>query len=595
MATRKPSNYELFQQAAFNRPEHYPLDQTVSSKLYRPISAWMGRLILPSLDQRRQVKGVFFEVHHADAAHRDLVGQVVNLRWSDAPEVQARVWPVARDVIFDQEAEQSLNDGLVHPERLKNWGLVTSLESLAGARPHDDVNVSLREPVVVEAGQANGAAASLYINREPMQITGRYYGLVTFLESLPEDSEMFQVVHFNRATRQFDGPEECVRLPQVVIDAFDIYRSTSQGIEKSSLNPTGWYIYGAKAGDGVFVVQAIAPRALLRLQPDQVIFGQKAAMNYVKKLAWKDTPAQKGRGSSVLLRPNGDNAQAAVAQWREGDSALVVTTYGGITGKKKEPYPYPGGFYFGHFSYGAAQVIREPLAGELHFDIEYYQVFSSNADGLIPGTIHWSRYLGDRQFGMLGYRPVCDILIKQDAFTEPYEFEDRPRSALRRLATLLETLLPLYRIGDGRGGVYFGVANNCTQDSNQALYAAIKDLDITIKALPLVEAMLSRNPEQAERFDRLLQLGQALKRKLLPLGTARADWRYNFQLLDSTLKERPVVNILRGLSSWRAMTPRWASNAVAEVFIEHGASIWVLRTNQVGNSDPDMAPKAIDP
>jgi predicted Abi (CAAX) family protease len=55
------------------------------------------------------------------------------------------------------------------------------------------------------------------------------------------------------------------------------------------------------------------------------------------------------------------------------------------------------------------------------------------------------------------------------------------------------------------------------------------------------------------------------------------------------------MNILRALLSWRAMTPHWASNAVARVFLEHGATAWVLRTNQVGNYDPEMAPKAIDP
>ncbi len=139
---------------------------------------------------------------------------------------------------------------------------------------------------------------------------------------------------------------------------------------------------------------------------------------------------------------------------------------------------------------------------------------------------------------------------------------------------------------------YAETANNCTQDSNQALYAT--DLDIAIKSPPLGEAILSRYPDQAERFNRLLQLGQALQQKLLPLGPARANWCYNFQLLDSTLKERPLVNILRGLSSWRVMTPRWASNAVTEVFLKYGAAAWVLRLNQVGNSDPDMAPKAID-
>ena len=589
----KPSNYEVFRQADFNRPEHYPLDQPVSPELYRPLAVWMGRLILPTLEERDTVEGAWFELHHAGAEYQHLVGQIVYLRWSHLPDVMSRVWSAARDVYLSEAAEQSLAEGLVHPTRLDRWRLVTSLESLAGARPNDDVIVMLREPVKVVESPEENEPASLYINREPVQITGRYYALVKFLEPVQAGGDLYRVAHFNRATRQFDGPDEVVQLPETIIDTDKLYRSTSQGIEQDPLNEAGWYISGAKDAEGTFVVQSLAPRALLNLQPNQVIAGQEAAINYVKKLAWQDTPDRKGQISTVLLTAEGDE-QTALDGWREGNQALLVNTYGGI-GEGREPYPYPGGYYFGHFSYGRAEVIREPLADELSLDIEYFQVFSSNGDGLIPGVLHWSRYIGDRQFGFLGYRPVCDILLKLDCFTAPFEFAHRSVSALDRMSVFLEFLLHLYRIGGGTGGVYFGVANNCTQDSNQALYAAVRDLDVSFKEHPLVQDMLTRHPEEADRFERLLALGHRLRHTLLPLGTVRADWRYNFQLFEVSLNERPWMNILRALLSWRAMTPHWASNAVARVFLEHGATAWVLRTNQVGNYDPEMAPKAIDP
>jgi predicted Abi (CAAX) family protease len=190
---------------------------------------------------------------------------------------------------------------------------------------------------------------------------------------------------------------------------------------------------------------------------------------------------------------------------------------------------------------------------------------------------------------------VCDILLKLDSFTEPYDFAHRGVSALDRMTVILESVLHLYRIGGGTGGVFFGVANNCTQDSNQALYAAVKDLDVSFKEHPLVQDMLERHPDEADRFEGLLELGHSLRRTLLPLGTIRADWRYNFNLMEVSLNERPWMNILRALLSWRAMTPHWASTAVTRVFLEQGATAWVLRTNQVGNYDPDMVPKAIDP
>jgi len=587
--TTQPSNYQIFIQAPFNRPEYYPLDQSVNSELYRPLADWMGRLILPTPDERESVKGVWFEIHHAAADYQHLVGQVVYLRWSDDREVQARVWSVARDVYFDEQVEQSMEKGRVHPQRLRGWRLVTPLESLAGARPNDDVIVKLSGPVQVEEPQIEGEPVSLIISHEPVQISGRYYGLVTFLESMPEGEDLFRVRHFNRDSRQFDGAEEVVRFPQSISDSANIYRSNSQGVEQDPLNTTGWYIGGAKNVDGVFVVQALAPRALLQCQPEQVITGEEESIHYIKKSAWKDTSEKKGQISTVLLNP-----EDGLETWQEGDQALLVNTYGGI-GAGREPYVYPGGYYFGHFSYGRAWVVREPLADELVFDMEYYQVFSSNGDGLIPGVLHWTRYIGDRQFGYLGYRPVCDILLKLECFTKPYDFSHRTMSALDRLSTYLESVLHLYRIGGGAGKVFFGVANNCTQDSNQTLYTAIKDMDVTFKERPLVRDMLRRHPEEAERFDRLLELGQSLRKTLLPPGMARADWRYNFHSIDNSLDERPLVNILRSFSSWRTITPRGASNAVTKVFLEYGASAWVLRTNQVGNYDPEMAPKAIDP
>ena len=104
MSNTTNSSYELFLQAPFNHPDSYPLDQLVSPELCRSLANWMGRLIVPKPEQRNTVKGVLIEVHHAAAEHQLLVGKVVYLRWSDRPDVQARVWSVARDVYFSKEA-----------------------------------------------------------------------------------------------------------------------------------------------------------------------------------------------------------------------------------------------------------------------------------------------------------------------------------------------------------------------------------------------------------------------------------------------------------------------------------------------------------
>jgi len=50
IVSAKPSSYSRFQQAAFNHPEDYPVQQAIDLDRYQPIAAWMGRLILPRLE-----------------------------------------------------------------------------------------------------------------------------------------------------------------------------------------------------------------------------------------------------------------------------------------------------------------------------------------------------------------------------------------------------------------------------------------------------------------------------------------------------------------------------------------------------------------
>ncbi|HEY9752017.1 MAG TPA: hypothetical protein V6C46_03645, partial [Coleofasciculaceae cyanobacterium] len=377
---RKPSNYSLYQQVPFVHPSYYPITQTLDPSLYRPIGNWMGRLILPRPEERQAVDGALFEVYHAPAQHLSLVGQVVNLRWVDVLPVQQWVKAVTKDVHFSADAEYgSRYGGMVFADRLNHWRQVNPLESLAGAHPVDDIVVMLNEPVEVEVGgnafEAPGTAEfnsvarkqdesfvaghgpvageqnpdvserpssiTLRISTQPVEITGRFYAIVRFIEPVP-GTDQFRVVHFNRASRQFDGPEEVVRLPDVMLAAaYGSYPSTTRDLEKSPLNETGWYVYGAKDDQGWFVVQSIGPRALFRLQPDEVVFGEKASYKYIRKRSWTDITDQKGRISSVLCSnySNGSQSaiQAAVQAWQEGDRALVIHTYGGIGGNKKEP------------------------------------------------------------------------------------------------------------------------------------------------------------------------------------------------------------------------------------------------------------------
>ncbi|MGF1569856.1 MAG: Yip1 family protein [Nodosilinea sp.] len=585
-----PGNYYLYRQAAFNRPDGYPIPQTLDDPLFLPVGNWMGRLILPELEQRCSPAEVWIELWHTPPDYRQWLGKRVPLRWQDTDRLKKWMQFVTRDVHFSADAEYSHRQGLVVPTRLNHWRYVSPLESIAGARPADDFIVKLVGPVRVEASPTH--PITLVVTYEPVQVSGLYYALVQFVGPQDEALERYQVRHYNRDRQRFDGPEATVLMPAVVSDVNGVEAFTNRGIEHSPPNQTGWYIYGAQNHQGEFVVQALLPRCLVQLAPNQFIANAQQGRRYLQKEAWADLPKHKNTVASVLISPAAATEQAAIAQWQEGDQALLSHVYGGIGGNKREPAA-KGPIYFGHFSYGIATVVREPLAHELQFDITYHQVYTHNPRGLIAGSLHWSHYMGDRQWGFLGTRPVVDVLIKLPAYTQPFGFGDQSWSALDDLRIELEAMTARYRIGDGTGVTYVGPANNCAQDSMQAMYASLKHLEVAVAAhRAKIQAWEQAHPAQARQFEQLLKLRRAIQRGLLPFGSARADWEGEQALLGSSIQDFPLTTLGRGLLSWRTMLPRKASDTITDICLQHGASIWVLRTNQVGGYDPDIEPIA---
>ena len=583
--SKKERSFHRYQRVPWIKPDAYPLDQPVDANLYRSVATWIGRLIVPARAARDPEGGCDLEVHHADPVYAHLVGQVVRLRFATDRMTQAHNWAVTRNLIFNREAQALAADGMILAERINRWRLVSPLESLAGAYPTDDLTVRLIDPVVVDDDA--GGAPLLRISQPPVQISGRYLGLVMFVAPASDDGEQWRVRHFNPTTGRFDGAETVAAPPPPMPNENEAAPSTTARIHESPLNEAGWYIYGAPGADGCFVVQAWAPRALLRLEPERVLTGKDAAWQYVRHEAWANLAARKGTVTSVLCDPDAANATTAQAAWREGDCALLLHVYAGIGGRQREPAARAG-LYFGHFSFGVAEVIREPLTGELRFDITYHQIYTQNADGVLSAAIDWSRYMGDRQFGWAGLRPVCDILIKFDELNDAYQIEGRSYSVMDAIKANLAQMAARYRIGDGRGATYVAAANNCAQDSSQALYAAIVEVSELIETSENMEQWAAAHPEQAARLRRVQQLGRALRRRLVGRNNRRADWRYGVENLG--LSENPVRNLLRGLGTWRTLLPRKTSDTCARIFLEHGAAVWVLGTYQVGGLDPNIEP-----
>ena len=396
---------------------------------------------------------------------------------------------------------------------------------------------------------------------------------------------------FDPQTGAFDGPRLRLRLPAPMTSAEGIAPATSRGLATAAANQTGWYISGVPDGDGGFVVQSMLPRSLQRFAPERVISGRRGAWDYVKRQAWHQPQA--GSASAVLVTGRAIGEEEALAEWQPGDRLLVLHVFGGIGGRRRES-ALASGICTGHFAYGVATLVSEPLSGELGLALTYRQIYAHNPDGIIAGAQDRWRYLGDRQWGWLGTRPVADILVRFPPLTASYDVQGRQRSLLEDFEHQLAVMTARYRLGDGTGASFVGPANNCSQDSNQALFAAIQGLQQELRHLDqrALRAWQQQDPAQAQRLRQLLRLERELRRSLLPFAGLRPDWQRRGEGLGISLEDRPQDNLLRGLGSWRAVLPRMASDTVMKVFLRHGASALVLRANQLGGEHPDIEPVA---
>ncbi len=596
---RRVSNYSLFRkQNPLTFENYYKGDYPPN--LYRPVAPWTGRLILPDVSIRnKQInsqssqQAVFFEVHHADAQHQNLLGKVVNLQWENRAVVNDYRRRTTRDISFTAKTWESIKSGNIHPDRLNNWQAVDPLESLTGARLEDDVIVSIAPVRVREYPQGD---ITLVIASEPEQVVGSFYGLVQIIAREKSNagdnsgnnsgSDRFLVRHFNQVSRQFDGSPEVIIIPQVIADREGVLRSTNQDIEKSPFNATGWYVYGAKNSQGSFTVEALEPREILQVIPQITEVTTAKKRNYLEQQLWQNL--QKNTASSALL------TNPISAPWQEGDRAIVMHIFGGIGGKKAEPKAL-GIFVPGHFSYGTAQVIREPLTGELRWRLTYHQVYAHNPDGIIAGKVNWAEYMGNLERGWLGDRPVADALIRFPPVTEDYDFGGNKLSVMGEFTTQLQVMMARYRTGNGTGAALVTPATSCVQDSNQALYITIQKITNQVAQSPQIQTWLQANPDhpQTQRFNQLITLGEALEQELVPLGIIRADWQEQVTEGTKTKRDSSVLgDFFSGITTWRTLLPRPAFDRLAQIFLDQGADLWFLRTNQVGGNDPDILPLA---
>ncbi|WP_413160320.1 type II CAAX prenyl endopeptidase Rce1 family protein [Capilliphycus salinus ALCB114379] len=625
--------------APFNQLEFYPIQQTLPPDLYRPTGEWMGRLILPRVEQIQQWQQTtgetdfaWLEIYHAPAANRAWEGKIVRLAWKNTPLTQKYVETATRDVRFTPDVQKSIDAGRIHPVRLNGRDRVGPLQSLAGFRPKDDVTVVLKGNIQVEGNSSTPPPAPsvnspvLRIEREPAMETGRFVALVQLIEPVaPPDgytrqsqcpggqpcaSEFFKVRHYNPTTQQFDGTEAIIRIPQQPPDGNGVFFSTPGDLEKSPVGKAGWYVYGAQDRKGIFTVQALKPRSLFQLAPSQVILGQSKALGYIRYQNWADTEQRKGNAQSVLVNPRASQPSSALAEWQTdfntetplGTRALVIHLFGSRGGEGKLGEKGFLRTYTGHFAYGLGEVVRDPFTQEPQFEITYVQIYANNGPGIMSGVNTWANYMGNLYRGKMGTHPVSDVLVKLDTLTEDYQFGTVRFSPFRQLLAELSLVAARYRIGDGTGSALISAATSCVQDSNQALYKALRQFQRQVENNPEAMAWMKANPDapETQRFQRLVRLGLDLYNELTPLGVVRWDWDNNADVVLGTqpegnfvsLSQLTIRNILTGLLSWRTALPRQGHDEMAILYLKNGASLWFLRPNQLGGNDPSIYPIA---
>ncbi len=602
------SSYALSQLAPFNQVSHFPLPAQPSPATldpwYRPVAEWTGRLILPApTDYAEDTRDwAWLEIH--SAPQPDLIGQIVKLTWQDSPRLRRYLDAVTVDIVMGEAAAKAQRKGDVVPTRLDGRRAVGPLQSLAGARPQDDVFVRLPEVILTEENRA----PVLALGAVPVQISGWLEALVK-LEGLapspttPEDcpgsppcpSDRFRVRHYNPASQQFDGLETVIRIPQQPRDRNGRFLSTPRDLLASPAGSLGWYVYGAFDAEGIFTVQSLKPRSLVQLRADQIILGQAPSRNFIAWQNWREVEHRKGTLQRTLLAPTATTTEEALAAWQVGDRGLLLHIFGGIGGELAEG-GMPG-TVTGHFSYGLATVVRDRFTQEPQFDIVYYQIYGHNPNAIISGAIDWSAYTGNLERGWLGSRPIGDVIVKLNTLTEQFEIGEQVLSPLQNLLLETQIIAARYRTGDGSGVAPVTPATSCVQDSSQALYIAIETLRQQAINTPELAQWLADHPndQQVQDFWAFVSLGRDLEGLLVPYGVVRRDWKNNAQKLAGVSRRGQFVssqNLVNVVLSWRSMMPRRAHDDLSQIFLRHGAQLWVLRTNQVGGWDPSILPIA---
>ncbi len=390
-----------------------------------PTAEWSGKLLPPSLSDRRSDGSIQMELENTPVSHKFLKGKIVRLVQKGA------LADLRYDVTFGPKALYwKEKDQLIVASGVDGWKKVSPLESLSHSRPNDVIRASLSHVSLSEDGE------TLTISREPVLLDGDQRCVVKFLKV---DGDRAEVQHF-------DGKQESVRLDFKRHLPISADQSIAlKGVENHSINQTGWDIFG-HSENGEFVVESIEPYALHRVQ------GNLSEKFKNLKDYWRMNDSSKTTATQISYVSKDNKTPEA---FKNGEKFLLVHSFGSYNDQGTTL-----GKFRGHSGLGVAEIKPHPITGELVYDVIYKQVYGQSKQGVFAASYHGHAYTGNLYRGRSFVRPMNDALYPMEGMGEG--FQERLENAFDEMATG-------YRSGFGHGMARVTLMTSCVHDTGNVL------------------------------------------------------------------------------------------------------------------------------
>jgi len=552
---------------------------------------WTGRLIMPKTNERKPDGGVWFEVYESPSGQN--FSDPIWLTWNpDNANMKDYYNRTVIDIsISSADLEHSRKSKDMLPERLNGLKRVSFLESLAGARTNEHAEFIrgqlTADSVEVFLPKANLTGNTLFLDSEPVQITGKSVMLLKFVQKKSDQIYEAQSWHENgfkadkievRYQKPQDNPLQVASQP------------TIEGIEKNPANIDGWYAFGDE-DNGSFEVRALEPRAAMMLDRARTY---PDGTHYIDVDNFSNTAARKGQVFTSAVQ----NANQYTPP--RGTRGLVTHVFGGIEGLNGDaPLKIPltdKKFYTGHFAFGVAEILADPFTGKSRLDIEYRQIYANNSQSIISGAQKWHNYSGSLRRGWMYSRPISDSVIWHPALSQIYKFNDGQFDPLEGILHELDIMGARFRSGDGTGVAKVTAATSCVQDSNQAAFISLSRFLDWIKDSKEAQSLIDsrRTNSNGQRLSDLKDIAELYQSRIIRFAGLRTDWR-EARTAELSVSRHPASslgNIISAISSRKFLTPDWANREILKLFYDQGALEWFVRTNQVGGLKPNISPVA---